>query len=415
MHDFFSQLWEKDFYNMRNLNNKSVLLVSGEIFSYKYPSGDIVRGDEYLQEKFLQHGAAECKNYILYDNDDDISKKLSSQYERGYFDIAVVIFGLEKEENPLVVLRIMRDLIATEGRLYILCRTPKVLYVKYALHHYEDIWRFSLNDFQNIFQFDKIIKTAFDTGEDFMILEIMKMVDKNMLPLDYPLFSCRVRGKIRPSKLKDKGYFNNFKELNVIGSKENTDKNRYAHNYLDKYEFFLHKWKDRKFNLLELGIFYGGSARMWKKYFTKADIHCVDIEPVCEKFAEERIITHIMDLGLEDNLKKLVTIKPEIIIDDASHLWTHQIMALFILFPVLPSGGVYIMEDLETSLNTNIFPGYGDGSEIDAYAVLERIAKVVASKVPDDKEDDYAASITQIGLQTELISLMKGSCVLIKR
>ena len=65
---------------------------------------------------------------------------------------------------------------------------------------------------------------------------------------------------------------------------------------------------------------------MWEKYFSNAMIYCVDINPQCAQYETERIKPIIMDLGIESEVLKLRNVKPEIIIDDASHFWNHQIL-----------------------------------------------------------------------------------------
>ena len=93
---------------------------------------------------------------------------------------------------------------------------------------------------------------------------------------------------------------------------------------------------------------------------------------------------------------------------------SHQLLALFTLFDVLPSGGVYILEDLEPSLNPEQFEeGYRD-APLDAYEVCARIARIAARKVPDD-DSLYTEQINHIGMAAELVSIMKGSVVFIKR
>ena len=89
-------------------------------------------------------------------------------------------------------------------------------------------------------------------------------------------------------------------------------------------------------------------------------------------------------------------------------------MALFMLFDVLPSGGIYIIEDMETSLDER-YGGQGyDDFDIDAYTVCERIIRVAAAKIPEQR-DGLSDNINAIGMDVELAALMKGSCILIKR
>ena len=110
---------------------------------------------------------------------------------------------------------------------------------------------------------------------------------------------------------------------------------------------------------------------------------------------------------------RLKEIRPHIIIDDASHIVSHQLLALFTLLDALPSGGVYILEDLETSLNPEQFEAEYRDCTLDAYEVCSRIARVSARKVPDD-DSLYADSINHIGMAVELVSIMKGSVIFIR-
>ena len=187
-----------------------------------------------------------------------------------------------------------------------------------------------------------------------------------------------------------------------------------AHNYLDKYEFVLRSFRDQPIRLLELGVFQGASLRMWKTYFPRGEIFGVDIGEDVGKYEEERIYIIQADLSNAAQLTRLAEIQPQIIIDDASHIVSHQILALFTLFEILPHGGVYIVEDLETSLNPEQFEDAYRDLPLNAYDVCARIARVTARKVPDD-DSIYADQINRIGMAAELVSIMMGSVVLIKR
>lgn len=226
------------------------------------------------------------------------------------------------------------------------------------------------------------------------------------------MYCCRAGRRINEKEYPALGYFKD-KELEILGRREVTDKSYYGHNYLDKYEYFLKTFKDREFTLLELGVFDGASERMWKDYFPKAQIIGVDIDPRCKEYEEERIWIDIADLGKPEELKRLREYRPAIIIDDASHLWSHQINAMLLLFKALPSGGVYIIEDMETSANIEQYPDFND-CELNAYTFCERIIRVVMSKTPC-KEEPLAEAITRIGLEIEMASVIKDSCIFIKK
>lgn len=216
-------------------------------------------------------------------------------------------------------------------------------------------------------------------------------------------------------------YFADFQELNEIGIKYNTDKCSNYHSYLDKYEFFIRRWKNEPIIILELGVFKGGSIKMWEAYFTKAKIYGVDIDEACKCYESDRSKIIIQDLADENELKKLAELHPQIIVDDASHIWSHQIKAIFQLFPRLSQGGVFIMEDLETSFSAfRALDEYRD-SCVSTYEFLSAIAEVMTSgeylQTVGLKKEIYLLKdeIEMIAQQVELISFMHESCILIKK
>ena len=405
------------------LRDENVFIMGGAQEAY-HEHGMSIYPIGYLARYCLDQGAKQCvKGIMFYENILGIEKTdycgdfagIEHVYAEGSFDRVILLSGLEMEDNPLLAIKQLYRILKIGGKLDLFLRGQKNLYVTHYLREYEHKWRFSIDDISAMFDKDEITKYITKDDGDFFAIEIKKNNDDNYISEDINLFSCRVENYIPLPKISSLGYFQNYKDLGEIGNRELTDKNQYDHNYLDKYEFFLHPWRDKEFSLLELGIFRGGSAKMWEKYFSKAYIYCVDINPDCVQYETTRIKPIIMDLGDEENLYELRKIKPQIIIDDASHFWDQQIMALFDLYDSLPSGGVYILEDLETSVNKSIFPGWDNGCPIDTYTVLERICKVTVSKEPEKNIDAMSPIINNIGRKTEMVSIIKGSCILIKR
>lgn len=213
------------------------------------------------------------------------------------------------------------------------------------------------------------------------------------------------------------GFFGQFNDLNDIGKKFSTDKCSKFHDYLRRYELFLQYYKDKNFNLLELGVFRGESLATWNGsvggYFEKAHIIGVDVDENCRQYSSvaEVILT---DLSAEENILSLKETKPSIIIDAASHFWSHQIMALFLLWDCLPSGGIYIVEDIETSFPNAGFYGYDD-AVISAYDVCSQIAEVATSGSKLRQHSDFADEINKIGFEVDMAVFIKGSCLLIKK
>ena len=93
----------------------------------------------------------------------------------------------------------------------------------------------------------------------------------------------------------------------------------------------------------------GASLKTWYEYFPNARIVGLDINDA--KFLEnDRTTTHQVDQGDRNQLAELRKIYPDesfdLIIDDGSHRADHQQTSLELLYPLLKSGGYYIIEDL---------------------------------------------------------------------
>lgn len=134
----------------------------------------------------------------------------------------------------------------------------------------------------------------------------------------------------------------------------NTDGNqihKWLH-YFDIYERHFERFVGKEINILEIGVYHGGSLDMWKKYFgEKVRIYAVDINPNCKVFEDER--TKIFIGSQEDRtfLRELIKQLPpmDIIIDDGGHTMSQQIVSYEELYGQVKSDGVYLVEDLHTS------------------------------------------------------------------
>ena len=64
--------------------------------------------------------------------------------------------------------------------------------------------------------------------------------------------------------------------LKEIGKKYPTNKNDYG--FLDIYEKYFEPLREKKLNILEIGVDKGDSLRLWKEYFFNSKIWGLDIE-----------------------------------------------------------------------------------------------------------------------------------------
>lgn len=136
-------------------------------------------------------------------------------------------------------------------------------------------------------------------------------------------------------------------ELNDIALIHGTDKSSVSHNFTKYYQEVFDKFREKKLKLLEIGVLKGHSLKMWYDYFPNADIYGVDI--IDTSFVNnDRIHTFIGSQTDSTFLKQLnLTHGPfDIIIDDGSHKSKDMRVSFEILFPMLKSGGYYVIEDL---------------------------------------------------------------------
>ena len=136
--------------------------------------------------------------------------------------------------------------------------------------------------------------------------------------------------------------------LTEIGIKFNTDKATY-HRYTDIYDRILSPLRDAPVKILEIGILNGASLLMWREYFSVAQIYGADINSYSH-LNSFRISTIVINQEKEDQLLNLSN-DFDIIIDDGGHTMLQQQLTFRIMFQKLRAGGIYILEDLHTSLS----------------------------------------------------------------
>jgi len=163
-----------------------------------------------------------------------------------------------------------------------------------------------------------------------------------------------------------------FEQLADIADRYSCDKGRQgpssrwsANNYVDVYQAYLHRIRNDRISLLEIGlgvegpnwkadIVHGGntggaSMKMWSDYLPNASITGIDINPA-PYLDTDRVKTYVVDQGSRDSLHEFIAKHPDpwfdVIIDDGSHRADHQQLSLEALFPRLKPGGLYFIEDL---------------------------------------------------------------------
>jgi len=181
----------------------------------------------------------------------------------------------------------------------------------------------------------------------------------------------------------------------------NTDK-VYRHGYHRYYETHLNPYRTVDgLRLLEIGADSGISLGAWLKYFTDPSAvqgvaYNVDAEKAketaCKLMPEqcEKLAIYNLDQSDKTALADMMAKNSEgwdIVIDDGSHYPGHQIISFQQLWPNLRPGGLYVVEDIETSYadfgNAYQYPlsaGIGKAPPGNAVEQFKRLADVVSRK-----------------------------------
>jgi hypothetical protein len=130
--------------------------------------------------------------------------------------------------------------------------------------------------------------------------------------------------------------------------------------YLPIYDRLFQTYAGRPVKFLEIGVLAGGSMHMWRSYFGPlATIFGIDINPDCAGYGG---LAGEVRIGSQDDPEFLRSVVAEmggvdVVLDDGSHVASHQRVSFDVLFPLLSDGGLYVIEDLHTSY----WPDYEGG------------------------------------------------------
>lgn len=156
---------------------------------------------------------------------------------------------------------------------------------------------------------------------------------------------------------------NNLPKLAMIYGTDKWGAHRYAAHYATHFRHL----RKANFTLLEIGIggysdslAGGNSLRMWRRYFPNAQIVGLDYFDKSPQ-AEKRIRVYRGDQSDEELLSRIVAEvgRPDIVVDDGSHVNEHVIKTFEVLFPLLADDGLYAVEDTQTAY----WPSHGGSSD----------------------------------------------------
>jgi demethylmacrocin O-methyltransferase len=178
---------------------------------------------------------------------------------------------------------------------------------------------------------------------------------KEMLQSFKRLFPNRFKKRVK-NTLVDLMTIFHGRNLDKLAAMYKTDKWG-SHYFTQHYQRYFRPFKYRRIKLLEIGV--GGylkpqgggqSLRMWKRYFPFGKIFSIDIYD--KSFLNEPRVTiwrgsQVDPVFLAEVVRRTGPL--DLIIDDGSHHNDHVFETFKLLFPHLKQGGIYAIEDTQTS------------------------------------------------------------------
>ena len=190
------------------------------------------------------------------------------------------------------------------------------------------------------------------------IFEKLKILNFVLTPLNLINKSKNFHnGKFNSIKINTTNYIS---ELCELGGKYNTDKSQFnkighRHSYTAIYNILFSQFRDKEFNFAEIGILDNASIKMWRDYFKYAHIDGFDYDNdlilKAEKHKLNNVNYHFVDVNntksINDAFRK--TSKTyDIIIDDSTHFFDHQVNIINTTKDYLNKGGFLVIEDIYT-------------------------------------------------------------------
>lgn len=184
----------------------------------------------------------------------------------------------------------------------------------------------------------------------------MKLISRLLLTFSLVMSLCLLNASVIDSPKE-------YAELDALAIRLNADKASFYHDYTRVYSHYFKDLREQPIRFLEIGIYKGSSVKLWEAYFSKAELHFIDITSQYIEYFSPRSSYHFIDqedIGALQRFAHAVGGQFDVIIDDGGHTMLQQINSLIALFPFVKSGGMYIIEDLHTSY----WKEYGGGGTI---------------------------------------------------
>ena len=168
--------------------------------------------------------------------------------------------------------------------------------------------------------------------------------------------------------------------------------------------------------MLEIGVADNGSVKLWSKYFDNPNITVIDI---VEKDVGDASFV-LLDQSDEKMLLQYALRNEanfDIIIDDGSHVPAHEFVYLIHLWKTLKPGGVYIVEDIETSFwgKSEIYGYKFDSNKFNFVEKIIGSVQNVNSEFIQHKKNKVKTKIDALVEDAEIVSFAYNSIIFVKK
>jgi cephalosporin hydroxylase len=153
----------------------------------------------------------------------------------------------------------------------------------------------------------------------------------------------------------------NFEDMNYkmslveLVDNNYTDKNT-VHSYLATYEKLFSKKKETAKNVLEVGIHFGGSIKLWHDYFVNSTVYGIEYNDVWQEYYEKSGIINNERIKLHNNTdaynpvfvnNTLKNIKFDMVLDDGPHSIDSFVSFIRLYSELLADDGILVIEDIQ--------------------------------------------------------------------
>lgn len=188
------------------------------------------------------------------------------------------------------------------------------------------------------------------------------------------------------------------------------DTDKKNHGFIEHYDKLFNDISDDNLNIMEIGVFFGQSIKMWSDYFKNGIVYGLDtFEGIqgnglkfenADSFYKEWLNYENSNIKLikcdqsdETQLKEFRDkcinegISFKIILDDGSHLMKDQQISFGILFELLEDNGYYIIEDSHSSddlTGYDVKPDFSNSTKV-CFLNFNNNGKIISEYIDSEK------------------------------